>query len=103
MSPSDTALKKWKEFLLDSKYGFKYIVNLSGTCYIGDDYFPDVIHRFSLRDSIEAKFVKSIRYVAEDSSGSENEKYQKIYENHVENKKVKYRKVKPITILVTKI
>lgn len=102
MSPSDTALKKWKEFLLDSKYGFKYIVNLSGTCYIGDDYFPDVIHRFSLRDSIEAKFVKSIRYVAEDSSGSENEKYQKIYENHIENKKVKYRKVKPITILVTK-
>lgn len=23
MSPSDTALKKWKEFLLDPKYGFK--------------------------------------------------------------------------------
>jgi type III restriction enzyme len=102
MSPSDTALKKWKEFLLDPKYGFKYIVNLSGTCYIGNDYFTDVIHRFSLRDSIEEKFVKSIRYVAEDSSGSEDEKFQKIYENHIENKKVKYRKVKPITILVTK-
>ena len=102
MSPSDTALKKWKEFLLDSKYGFKYIVNLSGTCYIGDDYFTDVIHRFSLRDSIESKFVKSIRYVAEDSSRGENEKFQKIYENHLENKKVKYHKVKPITILVTK-
>src|SRR3989337_3154567 len=56
MSPSDTALKKWKEFLLDSKYGFKYIVNLSGTCYIADDYFTDVVHRFSLRDSIESKF-----------------------------------------------
>jgi type III restriction enzyme len=24
MSPSDTALKKWKEFLLSPKYGFKY-------------------------------------------------------------------------------
>ncbi len=102
MNPSDTALKKWKEFLLDSKYDFRFIVNLSGTCYIGDDYFTDVIHRFSLRDSIEAKFVKSIRYVAEDSSGSEDEKFQKIYDNHIENKKVKYRKVKPITILVTK-
>jgi type III restriction enzyme len=55
-----------------------------------------------LRDSIEEKFVKSIRYVAEDSSGNEDEKFQKIYENHIENKKVKYRKVKPITILVTK-
>jgi len=102
MSPSDTALKKWKEFLLDPKYGFKFIVNVSGTCYIGDDYFTDVIHRFSLRDSIEAKFIKSIRYVAEDSSGSEDEKFQKIYDNHIENKTVKYRKVKPITILVTK-
>lgn len=102
MSPSDTALKKWKEFLLDPKYGFKFIVNVSGTCYIGDDYFTDVIHRFSLRDSIEQKFVKSIRYVAEDSSGGEDEKFQKIYDNHIENKTVKYRAVKPITILVTK-
>jgi type III restriction enzyme len=102
MSPSDTALKKWKEFLLGPNYGFKYIVNVSGTCYIGDDSFTDVIHRFSLRDSIEEKFVKSIRYVAEDSSGNEDEKFQKIYDNHIENKTVKYRKVKPITILVTK-
>ncbi len=102
MSPSDAKLKKWKEFLLDPKYGFKFIVNVSGTCYIGDDYFTDVIHRFSLRDAIEAKFVKSIRYVAEDSSGSEDEKFQKIYDNHIENRTVKYRKVKPITILVTK-
>jgi type III restriction enzyme len=102
MSPSNTALKKWKEFLLDPKYGFKFIVNVSGTCYIGDDYFTDVIHRFSLRDSIEEKFVKSIRYVAEDSSGNEDEKFQKIYDNHIENRSVKYRKVKPITILVTK-
>ena len=102
MSPSDTALKKWKEFLLDPKYGFNFIVNVSGTCYIGDDYFTDVIHRFSLRDSIEEKFIKSIRYVAEDSSASEDEKFQKIYDNHIENRTVKYRKVKPITILVTK-
>jgi len=102
MSPSDAVLKKWKEFLLDAKYGFKFIVNLSGTCYIGDDYFTDVIHRFSLRDSIEEKFIKSIRYVAEDSSRSEDEKFQKIYDNHLENKTAKYRKVKPITILVTK-
>ena len=102
MSPSDRGLKKWKEFLLDPKYGFKFIVNVSGTCYIGDDYFTDVIHRFSLKDSIEEKFVKSIRYVAEDSSGSEDEKFQKIYDNHIENRTVKYRKVKPITILVTK-
>lgn len=101
MNPSDKALKRWKEFLLDPELGFKYIVNVSGTCYIGNDYFTDVIHRFSLRDAIEAKFVKSIRYVAEDSSESEDEKFQKIYDNHIKNK-AKYHKVKPITILVTK-
>jgi len=102
MNPSDAALKKWKEFLIDPKYDFKFIVNVSGTCYIGNDYFTDVIHRFSLRDSIETGFVKSIRYVAEDSSGNEDEKFQKIYDNHIENKTTKYRKVKPLTIIVTK-
>jgi len=102
MSPSDKALKKWKEFLLNPEYRFKFIVNVSGTCYIDNDYFTDVIHRFSLRDSIEARFVKSIRYVAEDSSESEDEKFQKIYDNHTENNTAMYRKVKPITILVTK-
>lgn len=102
VNPSDKELKKWKGFLLDADYGFKFIANASGTCYIGDEYFSDVIHRFSLRDAIEAQFVKTIRYVAEDSSGNEDEKFQKIYDNHRENKTVRYRKLKPITILVTK-
>lgn len=102
MNPSDKALKKWKEFLLDPKYGFKYIVNVSGTCYIGNDYFTDVIHRFSLRESIENKFVKTINYVVEDSSGNKNEKFQKIYANHQENITINYRDYKPLTILITK-
>ncbi|MGQ9901978.1 MAG: DEAD/DEAH box helicase [Fimbriimonadales bacterium] len=101
MSPTDQALKKWKEFLIDPQYRFRFIVNVSGTCYIGNDYFPDVIHRFSLRDAIEAKFVKKIEYVAEDSSNSEDKKFQKIYENHRRNKK-SYTKIKPLTIIVTR-
>jgi type III restriction enzyme len=102
MNPSDAGLKKWKEFLLDRSYGFRFIVNLSGTCYVKDDYFTDVIHRFALKDAMENGFVKLVRYVAEDSSGNEEEKFQKIYDNHIENKTVKYRKIKPITILITK-
>lgn len=101
MSPTDRELKKWKEFLLDDKYGFKYIVNVSGTCYVKDDYFTDVIHRFSLRESIDKKFIKTIKYVVEDSSNDESVKFQKIYANHAQNK-TKYNKVKPLTILVTK-
>jgi len=98
----DVAIKKWEEFLLDPKYNFRYIVGDSGTCYVGNDYFADVIYRFSLRDSIEKKFVKTIDYVAEDVSHSTPEKYQKIYDNHIQNKSVKYRLIKPLTILITK-
>jgi type III restriction enzyme len=98
----DWALKKWKEFLLDPKYNFKYIVGDSGTCYVGNDYFTDVIYRFSLRESIEERFVKTIDYVAEDVSPTKDEKFQKIYDNHIQNKALKYRLIKPLTILVTK-
>ncbi len=98
----DEAIKKWKEFLLNPRYNFRYIVGDSGTCYIGNDYFADVIYRFSLRDSIENRFVKTIDYIAEDISHSKEEKFQKIYDNHTENKTVKYRLIKPLTILVTK-
>ena len=98
----DQALKKWKEFLLDPKYNFRYIVGDSGTCYVGNDYFTDVIYRFSLRQSIEERFVKTIDYVAEDVSHTKDEKFQKIYDNHIQNKTLKYRLMKPLTILVTK-
>jgi len=98
----DEAIKKWKEFLLDDKYSFRYIIGDSGTCYVKNDYFADVIYRFSLRDSIEKRFIKTIDYVAEDVSHSKEEKFQKIYDNHVQNKTVKYRLIKPLTILVTK-
>ena len=98
----DMAIKKWKEFLLDDKYSFRYIVGDSGTCYVKNDYFADVIYRFSLRDSIENRFIKTIDYVAEDVSHSKGEKFQKIYDNHIQNKTVKYRLIKPLTILVTK-
>lgn len=98
----DEAIRKWKEFLLNPKYNFRYIVGDSGTCYVDNDYFADVIYRFSLRDSIENRFVKTIEYVAEDISHSKEEKFQKIYDNHIQNKTVKYRLIKPLTILVTK-
>jgi type III restriction enzyme len=97
----DWAIKKWKEFLLDPKYGFKYIVGDTGTAYIGNEYFSDVVYRYSLRQAIEERATKTIRYVAEDSLGGESEKFQKIYDNHLENR-LRYRKVKPLTIIVTK-
>jgi len=93
--------KRWKEFLVDPAFGFHYMAGFSGTCYIGNEYFSDVITRYSLRESIEQGFSKAIEYVAEDISASHEEKLQKIYGNHKRNK-VLYRKVKPLTIMVTR-
>ena len=93
--------KRWKEFLLSEKYRFKYILGFTGTAYIENEYFNDVIYRYSLRNAIEDKIVKNINYVFKDESINTNEKFQKIYQNHIENKD-KYPKIRPLTILVTK-
>jgi len=95
------SLKKWKEFLLNSAFSFRYILGFSGTTYIDNDYFNDVIFRYSLRQAIEERFVKKIDYVHKDDSSNENEKFQKIYQNHLRNKDT-YSSVKPLTILITK-
>jgi len=95
------SIKKWKEFLLSPEYNFRYILGFTGTAYIDNEYFNDVIYRYSLREAIEDKIVKNIEYVQKDDSLNRNEKLQKIYQNHVENKD-KYPRIKPLTILVTR-
>jgi len=101
-NPTGRDLKRWKEFLLDPEFGFRYVAGFSGTCYINDDYFADVVARYSLRQAIEQGHAKTIDYVAEDTSNTQDEKFQKIYDNHVQNKTYSYRKVKPLTILITR-
>lgn len=98
---NDASIKKWKEFLLNKKYGFKYMLGFTGTAYVEDDYFPDVLYRYSLRQAIEDRIVKNIDYVKEDESRGDNERFQKIYQNHIDNIK-RYSLVKPLSILVTK-
>lgn len=94
--------KKWKNFLISNDYNFKYILGFTGTAYIENDYFNDVIYRYSLRSAIDDKMVKSIDYVQKDDIGSNLDyKFQKILKNHEENK-YKYSIIKPLTILVTK-
>lgn len=93
-------LKVWKKFLLDEGYNFKYMLGFTGTAYIGNDYFNDVIYRYSLRQAVDEKFVKKINYVSEDDSINEDQRFQKIHQNHIKNK-LTYKALKPITILVT--
>lgn len=94
-------LKRWKEFLLNSDYNFKYILGFTGTAYHDNEYFNDIIYRYSLREAIEDRIVKNVEYVQKDDSSGTDEKFQKIYQNHKENID-KYPKIKPLSILVTK-
>ncbi len=101
---SAAKVKKWKEFLVDPDYGFRYIIGVSGTCYVGDEYFADVIYRYSLRQAMEERYVKKVSYIAEmPRTGDPDEKWQLIFNRHEDTRrKLKRRKIKPITIIVTK-
>lgn len=101
-SPLGKDLKRWKEFLLSDDFEFQYIAGFSGTCYIGDDYFTDVVSRYSLRQAIEEGYAKVIDYVDEDTSITQDEKFQKIYDNHIQNKTQFYRKIKPLSTLIAR-
>ena len=100
-SSSEKDIRKWKAFLLNPDYNFKYILGFTGTAYMDDEYFNDVIYRYSIRQAVDDKVIKSVDYVAKDESIGNTEKFQKIYDNHEEFTR-KYRLIKPLTILVTK-
>lgn len=95
-------LKKWKTFLDSEEFNFKYIIGVSGTCYIKDDYFPDVIYRYSLKQAIEDGYVKSVQYVPKaDSPRDDNQRWQVIYNKHQEKvDELKGINIRPITIVI---
>jgi type III restriction enzyme len=95
--------KKWKEFLVSPDYNFHYIIGVSGTCYVKNEYFSDVIFRYSLRQAMEDRCIKKVDYIAEMPLTDEhNEKWQLIRNRHEEIKrKLKSRGIIPLTIIVT--
>lgn len=99
-SPVGAAMKKWKEFVADLEFGFRFHVGLSGTCYIGNDYFPDVVHRYSIRDAISDRWVKEVFYVTKDDSSTQDERFQKLVSQHEQNR-TSFAPKKPLTIAVT--
>ncbi|HEX8145289.1 MAG TPA: DEAD/DEAH box helicase family protein [Pyrinomonadaceae bacterium] len=100
-----TQVKKWKEFLVDPNYGFYYVLGVSGTCYVEDEYFADVIYRYSLRQAMEERYVKRVDYIAEmPQTGGDptEEKWQLIHNRHEEFKrKLRQRNITPLTLIIT--
>ena len=100
---SGTNSKRWKEFLTDPSFGFQRIIGVSGTCYVGQEYFSDVIYRYSLRQAIEQRFVKKIWYVDDGPRLSGDKKWKLILKKHEEiAKQLRDYRIKPLTIVVTK-
>ncbi|MCR4337391.1 MAG: DEAD/DEAH box helicase family protein, partial [Candidatus Omnitrophica bacterium] len=98
--PSDNITKKWFDFLQSEDLGFHFIVNLSGTPYIGDEYFYDILYRYSIRDAIEDGVIKKVDYKF--AEGLQIEKgFQDSYEYHCKNWEDYGECVKPISIVVT--
>lgn len=97
------AAGKWKEFLLSPDYGFRYVLGVSGTCYVGDEYFSDVVFRYSLRQAIEERFVKKVEYVAEmPATHGQEDRWQLIWQRHdAWKRKLASRNIRPLTIVVT--
>ena len=99
-SSGESDIRKWKEFLIGS-YNFTYLLGFTGTAYVNNEYFSDVIYRYSLKQAIEDKIVKSIEYVAKDDESDMFEKFQVIYDNHMEMKR-KHSSLKVISMFVCK-
>jgi type III restriction enzyme len=92
--------KEWREFLLDPTFGFHRVLNLSGTCFIGNDYFSDVIHRYSIRQARDDRRIKEVSYWDGDRYASEAARWVGVHQKHEKNR-FDYPGIKPITIFVT--
>lgn len=90
---------KWKDFI--EKINFKYNIGVSGTCYYSDNnYFSDVIYRYSLKTAIEQQRVKTVEYISEDNVPNKSEeRWQVIINSHNDIKKK--LKILPISIVIT--
>ena len=99
-SEAEAALKKWYGFLVEKEYDFQYLLGLSGTPYIGDEYFHDVIYRYSIKQAMEDNIVKRIDYKVEEES-TKDKGFDETYQNHLENQEKFGEILKPITIIIT--
>jgi type III restriction enzyme len=99
-SEADAGTKKWLGFLRSEEYGFRMIVGVSGTPYIGNEYFPDVLFRYGLKQAIEEGVVKKPDY-ATDRDQAGNVTLTEIFANHEISRRKYGAKAKPVSIVVT--
>jgi type III restriction enzyme len=102
----------WMKFLREEPW-IKRHIGFTGTPYNKNDYFPDVVYNYSIRDAIDEKIIKKINPIlkTETDEGERDltpqQRFEQILKTHAENR-IKYAyprksgkpKVKPITIFI---
>lgn len=97
-----TEQNQWKNFI--ETINPKYNIGVSGTCYYKDnDYFIDVIYRYSLKQAIDDGWVKNVSYIVKENMPTKKEdQWQVIINSHNEIKeKLSSKSILPISIVVT--
>ena len=102
----------WMKFIREEKAITRHI-GFTGTPYNDDDYFPDVICNYSIKDAIDKKVIKKInpilRTESDEGDGelTRSQRFEQIIETHRDNsERYAYkdrhgqRRVKPITIFI---
>ena len=97
---ADTNNRKWHDFLINPDYGFYYLLGVTGTPYVQDEYFHDVIYRYSLRQAMDDGIIKKIDYKKEEEY-QKDKGFSETYANHLKNQEQYGQKLKPISIIVT--
>lgn len=101
----------WMKFLREESKITRHI-GFTGTPYNQNVYFTDIIYNYSIKDALEAKYIKDINPIIKTVSDEGEtdltlqQKYQQVLQTHYENKrqysyeKNKKQLVKPITIFI---
>lgn len=95
----ERALKEWMKFLQHADFSFRMIVNVTGTPYVNDTYFPDVIYRYGLKQAIENGVIKKPNYKLDETYTAHD--WQKTWAIHRKNIRDYGKVLKPLTIVVT--
>lgn len=98
-SPDDTATRKWLDFIKSEEYEFNYHLGLSGTPYVDNEYFHDVIYRYGIKQAIEDKVVKKVHYKLEEADKDKG--WAETWHNHVTMQEKYAGLLKPISLVVT--
>jgi type III restriction enzyme len=108
----DLEERLWMKYIREESL-IKRHIGFTGTPYNADEYFPDVICNYSIKDAIDEKIIKRINPIIKtetdegDNELTRSQRFEQIIDTHADNKK-KYSypgkdgkpKVKPITIFI---